>query len=333
MKNKKLSAEILLNGTGVSVLDAVRLVLNILDSRDKSSSLSPIEFCHKVIEVGKRHIRFKEMNFAEGLALFIESKKHLRPDSFRDIKYLSSRFIKTKLEFANRNFSDFSVSDCEWWLAQTFSTPSQHNKGRAMLHGLFEFALRREWCERNPIKFVERKKVIENEIKPLSLVEVKRIIKVSRLPKFKDCLPAVALLIYAGIRPREVRRLKWRDIDLSENSITVRSQCSKTGGVRQVEIYPVLKNCLAEYDSKSDSELCPQSWQRRWKSIRDTAGFKGEWRQDVLRHTYASYHAKRFQDLPRLQINMGHRDQNLLRARYVNMVGIASYEAKSFFAN
>ncbi len=321
----------LLNGTGVSVVDAVRLVLNILDNRDKNSLLSPIEFCNKVVECGKRHIRAKEMKLSEGLALYVESKKHLRPDSFRDIKYLSSRLIKTNGDFANRNFSEFSVSDCDSWLTQAFHTPSQFNKGRAMLHALFEYALRHEWCERNPIKFVECKKVVEKEIKPLSLAETKRIINVSRYPEFKDCLPAVALLIYAGIRPREVRRLKWRDIDLSENSITIRSQCSKTGGVRQVEIYPALKNYLQEYHLKSDSNLCEKTWQRCWKSIRDTAGFKGKWIQDILRHTYASYHAKHFRDLSRLQLNMGHRDQNLLRSRYINMYNIGRHEAKKFF--
>ena len=53
--------------------------------------------------------------------------------------------------------------------------------------------------------------------------------------------------------------------------------------------------------------------------------------QDVLRHTYASYFAKRFKDLPRLQLNMGHHDLSLLRSRYINMRGISNLEATSFF--
>ncbi len=326
-----MTNEKILQNRGLTTLDAVRLVLNILDGYDKNSSISPIEFCHKVIETGKCHIRTKEMKFSEGLFLYIESKQHLRPDSFKDIKYLSTRLLKNNPDFANRNFSEFSVSDCESWLTQTFHTPSQFNKGRAMLHTLFEYAVRHEWCDRNPIKLTERKKVIEKEIKPLSLNETKSIITTSQAPKFKDCLPAVVLLTYAGIRPREVRRLKWSDIDLNENSITVRSQCSKTGGVRQVEIYPVLKDYLEKHKSEPDSYLCSKNWQRRWKNIRDNAGFNGKWIQDILRHTYASYHAKYFRDLPRLQLNMGHCDQNLLRSRYVNMSNISRNDAKKFF--
>ena len=331
MTNENLTAEILLNGTGISILDAIRLVLNILDARLNSSRSTPIEFCHRVIETGKRYILTKEMGFCKGLSLYIESKKHLRKESLSDIKYLSSRLLKVCSNFKNRNFLEFSVSDCESWLNRTFSTPSQFNKGRTMLHGLFEFAMRREWCGRNSIKLIERRKVIEKEIKPLSLADTNRIIEISQSPKYKDYLAAVALLIYAGIRPREVYRLKWSDIDLRESAIKVRSQCSKSGGVRQVEICQALKRILKSLNTKADSRICAPNWPHAWKAIRDKAGFKGRWIQDVLRHTYASYHAKYFRDLPRLQLNMGHRNQNLLRSRYINMGGITRQTAKKFF--
>ncbi len=329
MNTEKDTIETLLKNKGLTVADAVRLALNILDAREKSSSISPIEFCHKVIESGKRHIRTKEMKFSKGLELYIESKKHLRPDSFRDIKYLSNRLLKSNPNFANLNFSEFSISDCEAWLNQTFTTPSQFNKARAMLHALFEFALRRQWCNRNIIKFIERKKVIEKEIKPLTFEQTRRLLQTAQ--KFKDCAAPVAIMTLAGVRPREVRRLKWNDIDLEENSITIRSQCSKTGGIRQVEIYPALKNILNTSKPEEDSSICKRNWTRKWKSIRDTAGFKSAWTQDVLRHTYASFHAKRFHDLPRLQLNMGHRDQTLLRSRYINMSGISHNDATRYF--
>ena len=62
-------------------------------------------------------------------------------------------------------------------------------------------------------------------------------------------------------------------------------------------------------------------------------GVSGVWVQDVLRHTYASYHAKLFRDLPRLQVNIGHRDISLLSSRYVNMSEIAKADAEKFFLN
>ena len=343
MKNKIISANTLLEGTGVSILDAARLIRNALDAmqEDGKLGLTPLQFCSKIIETGKRHIRVAEMSVEGGFALYLETKRHLRQESFSDIRYLGNRLLKAKPELAAHNFSEITLAECEAWLLSEFETSSQFNKARTMLHGLFEFALRREWCDRNVAKLIEKRKVIEKEIKPLTLKDAKKLLKTSQQPKYRDCSASVGLLLFAGIRPREVRRLEWRDIDLAENSITIRSQCSKTGGVRQVEICPALKNWLihskkqnaqfAEGSPQEEQKICPENFNRKWKTIRDTSGFKGIWVQDVLRHTYASHHAKRFRDLPRLQLNMGHRDQSLLRSRYVNMSGITSTDARAFF--
>ena len=330
MNTAYISAKRILTGTDVSVLDAVRIAKNILDAKPKNFAITDLQFCAKVIEVGLRHMRTKEMPLADGFALYLKSKQHLRPDSVRDIRCIGNRLLRTNPELGKRNFSELSVSECEEWLNAAFHTNPQFNKARTMLHGLFEFALRREWCDKNPIKRIERKKVIEREILPLKLAETRRLIKTAQLES-PSCGVVAALLVYTGIRPREVRRLTWRDIDTEEKTITVRSQCSKTGGVRQVEIPPVLNRFLITHKSENTSHICPTDWQCRWRKIRDNSGFRGRWVQDILRHTYASFHAKRYADLPRLQLNMGHRDQSLLRSRYVNMHGISRVEARCFF--
>ena len=324
------SAREVLGGAGISVLDSARYIRNILDAKPADGKLTDAQFVLKVIEVGLRHIRTNEMTLSDGFALYLKSKQHLRPDSIRDIRCIGNRLLRTKPELGKRNFSELSVSECEEWLNAAFHTDSQFNKARTMLHGLFEFAIRREWCDKNPIKRIERKKVVEKEILPLKLSETKQLIKTAQNESPEYAIVA-ALLVYTGIRPREVRRLTWRDIDTEEKTITVRSQCSKTGGVRQVEIPPVLNRLLITHKSESSSYICPMDWQRRWRKIRDNSGFRGRWVQDVLRHTYASFHAKNYADLPRLQLNMGHRDLSLLRSRYINMHGISRAEAKCFF--
>ena len=330
MNTEYISAKKILSKTGISVLDAARIAKNILDAKPNNFNLTVLQFCAKVVAMGLQHIRTKEMTFADGFALYLKSKQHLRPDSVRDIRCIGNRLLRTKPELGKRNFSELSVSECEEWITSVFSTPSQHNKARTMLHGLFEFAFRREWCDKNPIKRIERKKVVEKEIQPLKLAETKRLIKTAQNESPEYAIVA-ALLVYTGIRPREVRRLTWRDIDTEEKTITVRSQCSKTGGVRQVEIPPVLNRLLITHKSQNSSHICPTDWQRRWRKIRDNSGFRGRWVCDVLRHTYASFHAKRYANLPRLQLNMGHYDVSLLRSRYVNMRGISNTDARNFF--
>ena len=277
-----------------------------------------------------RHMRIKEMPIRDAFAAYLETKRDLRPDSLRDIRYLGKRLLRANPDLAERNFSEVAPCDCETWLATAFSTPSQFNKGRAMLHGLFQFALRRQWCEKNPVSAIVRRKIVEREIMPLTLAETAKLLKNSQADGDGECSAAVGLLILAGIRPREVRRMQWRDIDVCERTITIRSLCSKTGGTRQVEICPALERLLRRAKRRGYN-VCPPGWNRRWKSIRDESGFAGKWVQDVLRHTYASYHAKYFRDLSRLQLNMGHRNQTLLLSRYVNMFGISESDAKNFF--
>ncbi len=65
------------------------------------------------------------------------------------------------------------------------------------------------------------------------------------------------------------------------------------------------------------------------QQLRHAAGFK-KWVPDVLRHSYASYHAKMYKDLPRLQLAMGHRDCHLLLTRYINLQGISKKILKAF---
>lgn len=325
------SALALLHRSGITLLDAARLIRNALDSFSKESGLTPVQFCAKVVSTGLRHIRSEEMSVKDSFLLYLKTKLGLRPDSLRDIRYLGNRLINSNPKFGRAYFSELKAVEIEQCLSTAFKTPSQFNKARTMLYGLFEFALKHEWCELNPLKLVERRKVIEKEIAPLTHTQTEYLLKSAKSGNNSGCLPAIGLLLFAGILPREVRRLKWKDIDLEENAITVRSQCSKTGGVCQVEILPVLKRILIVYKKDGETNVCPPNWKRRWKNIREKAGFKGMWVQDVLRHTYASYFAKRFQDLQRLQLNMGHHDLSLLRSRYINMRGISNSEACDFF--
>lgn len=330
MTNEYTSAQTLLSGSGISILDAARLIRNALDAMPKNGTVSPLQFCSQVVETGKRHIRTVEMDLKNGFAEYVKTKGHLRHESLRDIRYLGGRLMKSATDIAGGHFSEISAADCERWLSMTFRTPSQFNKGRAMLHALFEFSIRRGWCDKNPVKPVPRRKVTEREIRPLSIAEIKRLLTNARNMKCGECSAAAGLLVWAGMRPGEVRRLTWKDIDLEENAVTVRSQCSKTGGVRHVEICPALRGWLKNSYAPKNMRVCPPGWARKWKALRDSSGFKGTWVQDVLRHTFASYHAKHFRDLPRLQIDMGHRDQTLLRSRYVNMRGISKSDAANF---
>ncbi len=78
------SAQEVLGSAKVSVVDSARFVRNILDVKPSDSKLTDAQFVLKVIEVGLRNIRTKEMSLTDGFALYLKSKQHLRQDSIRD---------------------------------------------------------------------------------------------------------------------------------------------------------------------------------------------------------------------------------------------------------
>ena len=78
------SAQEVLGKAKVSVLDSARFVRNILDAKPSDSKLTDAQFILKVIEVGLRNVRAKEMSLTDGFALYLKIKQHLRPDSIRD---------------------------------------------------------------------------------------------------------------------------------------------------------------------------------------------------------------------------------------------------------
>lgn len=85
------SAKKVLGKTKVSVLDSARYVKNILDAKPSGCKLTDAQFVLKVIELGLRSIRVKEMALSDGFALYLKSKQHLRPDSIRDIRCIGNR--------------------------------------------------------------------------------------------------------------------------------------------------------------------------------------------------------------------------------------------------
>ncbi len=333
MKTYQL-AEQILRCTGISILDAARFIKSALDFKPAATKLSDAQYCTKVIQRGLDCMHMQEMPVEQGFELYLKTKEHLRPDSLRDINYLGRRLLRAKPQLAQGLFSELSVSDCEQWLADTFNTPSQFNKAHTMLHGLLQYAVRQEWVDRNPIKAVAKRRVVEKEIVALSLQDSSHLLQ--RSQSHDGCAAAVGLLLWAGIRPKELRRLHWRDVDLVESCITISSTTSKTGGTRMIDMPPALKSWLKQHRPQSaeapNTPICPPNWRQLWEKIRHEAGFKGRWVQDVLRHTYASYHARHHRDLPALQLNMGHRDCRLLSYRYVNMRGISRSQAKQFWS-
>lgn len=333
----------ILENRPLSASDAARLILELLESSpeygDENSSCffdraEHIEYCRKVIHSGISVMsKFNQTcSFYELFRFYISAKAHCRSRTLDEIKQICTRFMNFCPDLALRPVRQIELLDCQQMIQISFTSPCMQKKAHVILHALFNFALRRAWCDTNPVALMERVRIAETTIDALGIDEVKLLLRTCLTPDHRVCAPALGLMLWAGIRPYEVNRLTWSDIDLLERVIRIAPRHSKTGGARHVTIYPVLFSWLKHFRplSTPHMKVVPPSWIRRWRCLRRAAGF-AEWRADVLRHTFASYHLKQFHDLASLQLEMGHSNSNLLRTRYLSMNKVTRLAARKFW--
>lgn len=334
--NDYKTASALLKGTSVSLTDAARLVLEMLEAAGEGGELrreDALAHCRRVARLGKDALQREcdTVPFCQAVEETLCAKAHRAERTRADIRYYMRRLIRETPGLAERPLRALTARECAAILERVFPTAPQRRKARAILSGVFTVMRRRGLCGENPVRDIEIPPVKEQEIVPLSLPEVRRLLRTAQSPEHRACLPAVALMLYAGVRPEEVQRLTWQDIDREEHEVIIRARHSKTGGGRHIALYPVARQLLEKSARGDESHpICPRNWHARWRRLRRSAGFR-RWTPDILRHTYASYHLKNFRNLEALQMAMGHATPHLLFMRYVNLHGVSRRTAKTFW--
>lgn len=307
--------------------DAERLVAEALETIGAEAMqlnrLEQIQLLRRVLQSGVKVVQNEEATETLSKAAWasVEARRGLRPDSQRDLRHFVRRILRVE-GAAELPLRGISSKQCKRILEAAFGNcQSSCTKGRAVLSSIFSYGIKQEWCTDNPVKRVDVPKTEEKIIEPLHPDEVKRLLKTAQKPQHRSMAFSLRLMLYCGIRPTEVKRLKESDIYRKDGIVIIRPTGSKTGGGRAVTLRGI-------QGLKAHELQIPRNWNRRWRALRRDAGFT-HWTADVCRHTFASYHAAQFRNLPELQLEMGHRDSNLLRTRY--MVPISKTEAKEFW--
>ena len=290
-----------LSGTGIGLLQAVEQVLQLKRMRENS-------------------VTFKSM-----FETFIDAKKDKRSGPYLTaLRCTLPRFAALHGKLA----CEITASEIESQLAGT--TPSVHNAFLRYLRAVFNFGIRRGWCDENPVKRIEmhslkmRKEILTN-------AQVIALLKAVYENDF-ELLPYHVLSIFAGIRPKEVERLAWSNINMEEHFIEVPDEKSKTSIRRIVEMDPVLVRWLEYFIRKGGStvrDVTPSSnLRKRLRAIRKAAGFE-RWPQDAPRRTFASCWLAVHSDVNRLNNLMGHTSPEMLWRHYHKAV--TQKQATSFW--
>ena len=311
--HETLAAIEILRQTGVNVLEAALVAKEAI-----AVGRGRLKRARACIAAGAESLKKNEktVTFSRAVEVALEVRALRRTRTISDFRYLTRRMMKRCPGLAKRRVRSITAEDCIKYLKQAFDTPRQRNKARLALSGVFTTARQHGWCSENPIREVAAEKVTEQRIVILKHEEISRLMDAASTHEGGACLAAVGMMLYAGIRPHEVERLRWADV--RPGVICIAPQHSKTGGARHVTIHPPLEKLLRHIKKKEDEPICPPNWRRHWAELHRQAGLT-PWQPDVLRHTFATHHLATFRSYAELQLEMGHRSAALLRTRYVAM--------------
>lgn len=209
----------------------------------------------------------------------IESKRLAgrREIYLKGLKYYLTQFARGREGVPLNRFTSQEITD--WFEArQEIPVTRAANIGR--LKSLFTFAVRKGWMERSPCAVIDQ--VIIDRKPPAILTPGQQrdlLQSVSR-----RCRPYLILTMLAGVRPDEVKYLKWGDVNLERGLLTI--DRSKTRRRRIVPLHPLAVHWLKQCDDKIP--IYPSRMTiRRWRA--KARVLLNGWPQDILRHTAASY--------------------------------------------
>lgn len=273
----------------------------------------------------------KQLDASETVQDALLKYEALKEGEGRSSIYLSSlRSLRKNLPepFLTRMVADLEPADVEVALDAVSSGTTKWNLKRREIRAVFEESVRRGMANANPAaRVLSKRKARSQRIDLLTVEEAKSLLATCTgsipLPKgrgsgkkpleLSDALPAVAVALFAGLRPEELRKVDWSQIDLKEKVIRLDGVDTKTRRRRHVDLSDNLVEWLKPH-ARSEGSLVPSYWKEKWTALRAKVGISE--RVDVCRHTFGSAWWAIHRDINQLSFQMGNSPE-VCRTHYV----------------
>lgn len=319
-----VECEAMLKAQGLRLLDAVR---DYLAAREHLRAFPAVP----VAEAARHYAdlltdRAKSWTVNEATQAWLES----REQKGRSGSYLwdaQRRLARFREAYGETSLADITTADVDAWVNGMGLGPQSVRNFLTVVSSMFSYAMKQGRSPRNPVANVERPDVRRDEPGILKPAELRRLLH--ELPA--DTVPYVVLSAFAGLRPMEVRRLNWQDINFQSGLVTVKSGTAKTKRRRTVPMTENLKAWLRPLAKESGPvvELADLTVrQKRLKPARERAKLL-HWPHDCLRHSAASYWLQTEGDAARVALWLGHT-QEVLHEHYKGLLADPAHAAEWF---
>ncbi len=237
--------------------------------------------------------------------------------------------------FGDKRLDDIKPSDIAIWQNKLLEKlkPRRVRNIRAVLHTIFEDAIKDEIIEKNPISKVKVPKLNKVEVKTFTLEEVKKILKESEGWLQSFC----ALGFYTGMRSGELIGLKWEDVDFEKKEIHIRrtikmgriEEPKTESSIRTIDIIdsllPYLKYQFIRTGKYNSYVFLNQKGEHfydikrvrntYWKKLLEKLGMK--YRPIYqMRHTFATIMIENGEDILWVSNMLGHTDPSMTLTKY-----------------
>lgn len=296
MREEAIEATRLLQGTGTKLLDVVH---DFLRRHPPAGSETVRQTCDKYLAA---------MRAANRRALSVYEK---------ELKF--NALCKTYGEICTAGLDETALE--EWAKSRRVGTSTEQayvDAGRNLL------AFFRRGCRlKDGAKRDETPPVTWN-------VETVRKVMATAETQAPEIAAAFAVLFFAGLRPHEVFRLTWKQVDLDAGVIRLTGEDTKTHSMRNVDIAANLRAWLTTYPGTG--MLAPNRTQYRFRQekVAKAAGLDG-WPVDVARHTFATMHYNAHQNAAATMAQLGHFGNPTVFLRHYKGVPVSATDAATYW--
>jgi integrase len=274
----------------------------------------------------------------------VEKSRSKRPTYLADLGKRWRRFERWLPAEKRKAINGITGLDVRKFLNECKLKPVGERNMLRNLSVLFTWAVKQHHMAENPClgMTVEESTMKKSAVRILSIEEVRKLLHLAAAgfkveaeehekeawrEKFgavsltvapMDMIPVLTVGCFAGVRPEESARLTWGMVDFKRKHIDLPAEITKDGDRRIVDMPDNLVEWLLACRKESGSHLPTNFRRKRWALCR-AMGWK-EWPDDILRHSYGSYHLAKHRNAALTAEQMGHKNARMLYAQYREVV-------------
>lgn len=332
---KRLSEKYTKHGENASVIPS-----GVADDATKAleilSTFTGASLCEAARFYKTHHdIRSKAPTLREAWDHAIELHKHHRPTTQRDYRLWKNALPDGLLD---KNVVDITPELIKQSLDDVTEGKTRWANGLRYLSAVLQQCVKNKQLNENPCTRVQKPRApeVDDEVTVYTVDQMKALLAACKdYPDGLDrkctaCRVPFTILAFAGLRPNELERLAWEDIDLELGVIRLGSSKTKKARRRNVRIQPSLRAWLETVpESDRKGKIVPARWRYRSARVRKEASIDGLEMADALRHSFGTYLLATENNIELLRSDMGHEHIRVFLNHYHK--ALTSDEARPYW--